>query len=1424
MVQKKLTLKALILLLAAAFTAPLISVAQNTGTPPKNIIILISDGWGINHIKATNYWHGVANASFQNFPVHYFMSTYQGTQVNPMANPPLSGFGTGYNSTRAWTDNTFVAQDYTDSAPAATTMASGEKSANSAIGVDVFARNVELITERANTLGKSSGVVTTVEWSHATPAGYATHNINRNNYSQIALSMLLDTKLSVIMGCGHPLYDDNSNLKSSGFNYSYVGGKATWDTLVAGNNEFSIPSITGRTYPQDITGDGVSDPWTLIQDSIDFVNLAGATNLSYGTRIIGTAKCATTSNQSRTKVNNLPYADPMNDKVPSLMTMSLGALNLLKTNTNGLVLMIEGGAVDWAAHANDAARIIEEQHEFNQTVDSVIAWVESNGGWNENLVIVTGDHETGYLTGPNYPGTDLVANYDITDNGAGVMPSLKFNSPSHSNTLIPMFAKGNGSELFDLYADEIDYKFGYFIDNTELGLVCKDLFSVQTPATPKNVIYMISDGMGFNQLKSANLFDGLDAQPYENQLGTEFLKTAMATYAGKTANAVPGSAGSRNDYDTWYNSKNAWTDSTFVKFKPTDSAPAATGMYSGKKTANSIIGMDYMANPLENFGDRAFETGKSVGVISTVQFSHATPAAFAAHNISRNNYAAISNEMLLNSNCSVIMGCGAPDYNNNGAPITPVNYNFVGGLTTWNELLSGGVTSFTASANGNHTVQDINGDGNPDPWTLIRDSVEFVNLATGKTPLRVLGIPKVATTNQQSRTRTGSPNAFEIPFNRNVPTLAEMTDASLNILDNNMNGFALVVEGGAIDWAGHANQLERIVEEQDDFNKAVQAVIDWVNANSSWNETLLIVTGDHESGYLVGPEYRNNNLIAGYDILSNGAGSLPNGRFLSGDHTNQLLPLFIHGAGADNFAKYNTGLDKVRGYYMQNSETGAGIFDLLKKLPDASPSIIPGSIENTWTGAVSSDWFNANNWSNGSVPDASTGVVIPGTSVNNYPVLNASASIADLTIQNGGALKGNSLLGVTGSSEVQVDLSAGKYHYVSSPVLNPTAISTFPASTYLRRYDEPSGNWINLAGTDVLSAGKGYSSWIADAATASFTGLLNNGSVTPAMTSLGVSGNDQYDGFNLIGNPYCSPIDLTHGSLTYSNIMPTAYMWDANTNQYAYYNWITNASANGATQYIPVGQAFFVKSTGLGTEPGFTFAEDSRTFNTHEFYKYDASNLIRLKVSGEQMTNEAVVMFNENASVSLDNEYDAFVLKASEINYIYTRSGENFDLAINTLTSPEVNNVVPVYLDVVKTGNYNLTASGLDNFTCNLPVWFTDLKTGYSQNLLENPVYGFYAEAGEDAARFKLSFGTVGIEYPATSNTGVYAENSNVHITTPDNFNGTVRIYDMLGKLVAERQVCGAGETIISLKSAGSTYLVKLISAQGTDIRKVVLN
>ncbi len=908
---------------------------------PKNIIVLISDGWGYNQIAATNYYHAADSQLFEKFPVSMTMSTYPATTNKPQE-WGVGDFAVGYNSRERWTNPDYINHGYTGSAPAATTMASGVKSAKYAIGVDIDGNDLELITERAIEHGKAAGVVTSVQFSHATPASFSVHNISRNNYAQIANSFYLDTKLSVVMGCGNPYYDDNATMIAdpANYKYKYVGGEGSWNNLLAGATTFDSTSVYGNNTVQDIDGDGEPDAWTLITDSLDFVDLASA--CSEVKRVVGVPHAYQTLQNYRTHGKNGLVFDSLNIGVPTLELMTKGALNILDNNAEGLFLMIEGGAIDWAGHANDIEGLIEEQTDFNNTVDAVIAWVEENGGWDDNLVIVTGDHETGYLTGPDYPEGDqtaeastMISTFPVVDNGAGVIAGHKWLSGGHTRQLIPFYAKGAGSELYETVADETDFAYGHYIDNSEMGEVMFDLWEPTKPEA-KNVIVMISDGWGSNQIDAADYFMG-ETQQYE-AWETQYF---MSTYPAMTGKVWE--IDNINKWGVGYEPTAAWTDSAYVASNATGSAGAATAMYSGEKSAYYAIGVALDSSVLKSFGERAYELGKSTGVITTVEFMHATPAAMFAHNPNRQAFHDLTKEMLFDSRASVIMGCGAPDYDENGNLLDANNYYGIDS-TTWVELNEGDVTNFSeTSVNSNSTVQDIDGDNVPDAWTLVRDSADFVKLAAGKTPLRVLGVPKVYSTLQQLRTDE-SDVAFGDPFTKNVPTLVDMTKAALNVLDNNRNGFSLMVEGGAVDWAGHAKQVDRNIEEQNDFNKSVDAVIAWVEENSSWDETMVIVTGDHECGYLVGSNYSNSDVVGTYDVIDNGAGNMPGAQFLSGNHTNQLIPIYIKGEGEELFDIHADQEDPIRGRYMNNTEIGQAIFDMWADVPNGIPNIHASSL------------------------------------------------------------------------------------------------------------------------------------------------------------------------------------------------------------------------------------------------------------------------------------------------------------------------------------------------------------------------------------------------------------------------------------------------------------------------------------------------
>jgi alkaline phosphatase len=123
--------------------------------------------------------------------------------------------------------------------------------------------------------------------------------------------------------------------------------------------------------------------------------------------------------------------------------------------------------------------------------------------------------------------------------------------------------------------------------------------------------------------------------------------------------------------------------------------------------------------------------------------------------------------------------------------------------------------------------------------------------------------------------------------------------------------------------------MERYIEEQVDFNKAAQAVIEWVEANSSWEETLVIITSDHECGGIWGEGTWTNSVggpvaadrsgdalaEARYDpakdtfneflaVQDRGKGNMPGYQFASPNHTNELVPLWALGAGSEMFAEF----------------------------------------------------------------------------------------------------------------------------------------------------------------------------------------------------------------------------------------------------------------------------------------------------------------------------------------------------------------------------------------------------------------------------------------------------------------------------------------------------------------------------------------
>ncbi len=153
---------------------------------------------------------------------------------------------------------------------------------------------------------------------------------------------------------------------------------------------------------------------------------------------------------------------------------------------------------------------------------------------------------------------------------------------------------------------------------------------------------------------------------------------------------------------------------------------------------------------------------------------------------------------------------------------------------------------------------------------------------------------------------------------------------ALNIFSRNREGFFLHVEGGAIDWAGHRNNSPRLIEEHVDFDNTVEAVIAWIEEHTSWDETLLVITGDHETGYLTGPGSGPDARPMWQPIENRGKGVLPGMEWHSGGHTNQLIPLFAKGAGAERLRDRVIDIDPERGPSIHHIDIGKVFFSLLE--------------------------------------------------------------------------------------------------------------------------------------------------------------------------------------------------------------------------------------------------------------------------------------------------------------------------------------------------------------------------------------------------------------------------------------------------------------------------------------------------------------
>jgi alkaline phosphatase len=252
----------------------------------------------------------------------------------------------------------------------------------------------------------------------------------------------------------------------------------------------------------------------------------------------------------------------------------------------------------------------------------------------------------------------------------------------------------------------------------------------------------------------------------------------------------------------------------------TGSAASATALATGHKTTINTIGMNGdRTEDYKTMAEMAKEKGMKVGIISSVSIDHATPACFYAHTPDRNNYYSIGQD-LAKSNF---------DY-------------FAGGGVRWNKYDS------------DKEVTGLSEDINLFLNSVTQNGYTYVNTRAAFDALKP-GDEKIIATLEKFKTSVSS-NSAALPYTidldeetseNNKITLSEFTEKGIELLENE-KGFFMMVEGGKIDWACHANDVVSASFNTVEFNKAIGKALNFYEKHPE--ETLIVVTGDHECGGL----------------------------------------------------------------------------------------------------------------------------------------------------------------------------------------------------------------------------------------------------------------------------------------------------------------------------------------------------------------------------------------------------------------------------------------------------------------------------------------------------------------------------------------------------------------------------------------------
>jgi hypothetical protein len=337
------------------------------------------------------------------------------------------------------------------------------------------------------------------------------------------------------------------------------------------------------------------------------------------------------------------------------------------------------------------------------------------------------------------------------------------------------------------------------------------------------------------------------------------------------------------------------------------------------------------------------------------------------------------------------------------------------------------------------------------------------------------------------------------------------------------------------------------------------------------------------------------------------------------------------------------------------------------------------------------------------------------------------------------------------------------------------------------------------------SIGQGFNVHTPTNITTTFTGTLNNGTLTIPVTKTGAS---TYSGWNLVGNPYPSPLDWDAVVAANATIIEAAIYRRIARGPLNLVSWgkyiagvgsIEGGTVGGNTvdntninKNIALGQGFFVvaktngnitlnntmrPSIGTQTSPLFLRTENNKPM------------ALKLRCQNSQFYDEMIVHFNQNATEKYDGDFDAH--KAPEnggtMPDMYMISADKKNISINGLPFSALQKNVPFIVKSKIAGEYQINVQDTSSIPTNSNVFLWDKELNIKQNLLLNPIYKFTAKVATYNTRFELIF-DISINANLVGNLTLYPNpstdnNVTLRLLTNENANLNIAIYDVMGRV-----------------------------------------